>query len=702
MNRFKYTTRKVLGLMALLLSGGLIANADDLPDPEIYPMTYSSSNPASVLKSFDKIVLTYPEDLIITAEWPEEVTTSYYGIRLRYSSGGTQYVNLIPVTTIEKNVITCDLTKLTDVELPVNVTISLQVENLALKDQYGNTNKAISKNFRYDPDYVANLTKTYVSSNPPHGISGVSTSLQNVEVYADGWSVTSLDQSTPLTYGYDPSQTPSSYPNTISSAEVKDGKIYISISDEELTEFGWYGVNFPAKSISYLNADGVIGTNNSEFQLFWKLAGYTLIFEDSEVQANVGSWVNYNGLPGFTIYGEDIKLIGEIGNIILEANPEFYNGTDTTVPVHAYGASYEEVTNPDTQQAGIKVTFDVAYSAPNELCYLIIPANTFSIGGENVTQVITTQIAVFEDFPAIPNVDPEPETTFTYFPSTVSVYWEDYIALNQYGSEKKPVTMTCPDGSQLEIPWNIVNITEEASEDTPDIQNSRKSYLELIFTPSKYTESGEYKLDLPSAIVYSPDYGGSDFVRTGFTNQAYSWTYTLDYVAPEVPVPDPLILPEITVDPEQGAVSVLSTITLYWEGCTMEPIEGADEITLDINRLPLVSGMEIEYQTTILTDGIEQTLMIINLASDYGYGEYVITIPANYLLITDGESEATNPEITLTYNVDPSTGLTNLNPEEGNVTIYTLTGVKVANGQKVPEGLKGLYIINGKKVLIKD
>ena len=110
----------------------------------------------------------------------------------------------------------------------------------------------------------------------------------------------------------------------------------------------------------------------------------------------------------------------------------------------------------------------------------------------------------------------------------------------------------------------------------------------------------------------------------------------------------------------------------------------ADEETDDITT-------STESNETTLTATVEDGTAKLTLPN---YGEYTITIPKGYFVTSDGKF---TPETTIIVNLTQTTAISELeatNGAESNV-IYDLMGHRVA------QPTKGIYIINGKKQIIK-
>jgi hypothetical protein len=89
----------------------------------------------------------------------------------------------------------------------------------------------------------------------------------------------------------------------------------------------------------------------------------------------------------------------------------------------------------------------------------------------------------------------------------------------------------------------------------------------------------------------------------------------------------------------------------------------------------------------------DATQLIITVNEALANGTYKLTIEAGAVVTAEG---ATNETIICTYILNDPTGIDEVKGENGEVkAIYDLQGRKVA------EPVKGIYIIDGKKVLVK-
>ena len=135
-----------------------------------------------------------------------------------------------------------------------------------------------------------------------------------------------------------------------------------------------------------------------------------------------------------------------------------------------------------------------------------------------------------------------------------------------------------------------------------------------------------------------------------------------------------------TVSPEPNKeYDSVETVTITFDGEIEENSswEGASGVTVNGNR------GAVSFEGAVLT---------INLNATES-GEYNIVVPAAFFLI---DEESLNPEIELTFTVGTTDSVSTLVNEKGELNIYNLQGVRVANPQKGQ-----IYILNGKKTVLR-
>lgn len=199
-------------------------------------------------------------------------------------------------------------------------------------------------------------------------------------------------------------------------------------------------------------------------------------------------------------------------------------------------------------------------------------------------------------------------------------------------------------------------------------------------------------------------------------------------------------LPEVSVDPIEGEVNELEVVNLAW-GLTTHPAEDANTDFygefLNYNQPAIMEGEENVAESyipatltlpdgqTVDVKGYIKTAYIPNVDGDTGSvdtsntiggylqfafepayteaGDYKLSIAANELYVSyNSYNQILNQAVSITYTIKSNGGTVGISAITEGISeesvIYNLQGQKVS-----PSKIhKGIYIINGKKVLIKD
>lgn len=202
------------------------------------------------------------------------------------------------------------------------------------------------------------------------------------------------------------------------------------------------------------------------------------------------------------------------------------------------------------------------------------------------------------------------------------------------------------------------------------------------------TEVGNYTIDVPSGFFNLGEQfeGGSSRAATIY----YEIKGAVD--------PNELVL---TADPAAGAVAEIPA-TIHLTG-NCEVVDIADYSL----RPTLVDDKNVSYGVDYLLNMDDWNIQnIVDITLNDGAitadGTYTLTIPAG--LIQNFDNGNTNGELVIKYVIGTSTGIDNIVANAGGkVDVYTINGVSVlrnADAAAVKALKKGLYIINGKKVVI--
>ena len=155
---------------------------------------------------------------------------------------------------------------------------------------------------------------------------------------------------------------------------------------------------------------------------------------------------------------------------------------------------------------------------------------------------------------------------------------------------------------------------------------------------------------------------------------------------------------------ELGTLSYFNSLTWTPAEAAAAPAKAArNRITVEgvkkINVAPIAKSKvnrADENVANIVSASInpaDATQLVITVNEALANGKYILSIEAGAVATTQG---ATNEAIMCTYYLNDPTGVEEVKAESGNVkAIYDL------QGRKVTEPVKGIYIINGKKFLVK-
>ena len=184
------------------------------------------------------------------------------------------------------------------------------------------------------------------------------------------------------------------------------------------------------------------------------------------------------------------------------------------------------------------------------------------------------------------------------------------------------------------------------------------------------TASGEYTLTIPSGLISATD------------GTKYTGTHTFTVVAPAAP--ETFAVEAFLFPAPQGEVTKISGIRVEAnQGQLLSALPTGWTFTNE-------AGKEFDMKIEWLYD-YETILIMFNPAIEEA-GTYTLNIPAGSLKTDDGkECEAATFEFTIGIPI----GIDGIEAE-GEQTIYDLTGRKI---ETITKG--GIYIVNGKKVMVK-
>lgn len=434
---------------------------------------------------------------------------------------------------------------------------------------------------------------------------------------------------------------------------------------EPITEPGIFEVTIPAEFFALgENGDYV----NDQMIIYYEIKSGT---SSAEVTVTPASESTLEQLDKITFtYQGGINVSYNGGNITVQKreNPTTY--TD----IASFAA--DEVKFDFADWNNMWIDFAEPITEPG-IYEVTVPAGFFTLG-ENGNATNEAMVIYYEIKSTTPAaelvVTPASESTleqidkitFTYEPGiNVSYNGDQKITIYKRGDRtKEEVTSFAYDDVQF---------------DFDDASNMWIDFAEPI------TESGNYEVVVPEGFFNLGDNGDA--------NDAMVIYYE---------IAAPLSEFVVTVNPEGGKVTEIpATIVLT--------VDGREMVGMDYDAKPtLTDDDNNSYDVHLDIDwslDLNQIVLILDNGAITTDGTYTLTIPAGAIYGND-ESDTYAEDIVITYIINNGTSRIDdmVANAGGKVDVYTVNGVNVlrnADAAAVKTLAKGLYIINGKKVVIK-
>ena len=301
---------------------------------------------------------------------------------------------------------------------------------------------------------------------------------------------------------------------------------------------------------------------------------------------------------------------------------------------------------------------------------LTIPAGTVKTADGKTNEQIDLiyQVGTFEPVSVLPAIDKAVASL-----KEVTVFMSDRVG-------------GVLDGAKLNV-YKDGDTEEAYTTATIDFLNSNANEVTITLA-DEVTEYGKYTIVVPAAVIFDKYYNGEDAFMSGATgNEAFELTYQVGTFEPVsvLPAMDKAIasLKEVTIFMSDRVGGVLdgAKLNVYKDGDTEEAYTTAtiDFLNSNANEVTITLAEEIKEN-----------------------GTYTIEVPAAVIFdkYYNGEdafmSGATgNEAFTLTYTVDTATAISSIVANGTDKTIFNLNGVRLE------KAVKGINIINGKKVIIR-
>ena len=199
----------------------------------------------------------------------------------------------------------------------------------------------------------------------------------------------------------------------------------------------------------------------------------------------------------------------------------------------------------------------------------------------------------------------------------------------------------------------------------------------IISTSVEYTENGTYTFEAPEGFFVD---------GSGNALPAVTFTYTIGNGGGAV-------TSDWKTDPADGS-TVTSLKTIHVWNTTVSAMAGGDgKITVKRDGVELEKISDANY-------GEDLNELIISTSVEYTEnGTYTFEAPEGFFVDDSGNAL---PAVTFTYYIGEAAGIDNINADaDGKVNVYSLDGktVKMNATNDELKSLRGIYIINGKKVI---
>lgn len=325
-----------------------------------------------------------------------------------------------------------------------------------------------------------------------------------------------------------------------------------------------------------------------------------------------------------------------------------------------------------------QVNSSISYNLPDTLeeegiYYLHIPENSFILGSKmkpNKEIWVTFQIVDKMSLYGV-TITPEEGSVLPKL-SRIDIIFNRWNAVSPYSYNSEKITVTDLEGNFVTTATARVN---------PDDPMLNKCYIEM---DTIVTQSGHYYINIPEGAFLLG------------MNSLHSSPMVFEY---EVETPPPFI-PEFALTTELDENITLRYILVQFPQFELVlPVQKEGEAILrdtignDLAKSKILVGRYRNQLCMTLDEDFNQTTG----------NDYVLTIPANSFSL---DSELYKLDLEIPFHFDPTTSdIRHIDTvsADGHVRVYNAQGILIREGesQKVLDGLKGLYIVNGRKTFIK-
>ncbi len=363
----------------------------------------------------------------------------------------------------------------------------------------------------------------------------------------------------------------------------------------------------------------------------------TITCKTDQTKSSSTNWLSYSGMTEDYVY---VKLVNEKGDSIARATIKSCDDND-----------------------GFTLTFDPAITTPGK--YTVVMTDSVYCLGEGY-EVTPNDYEVRFEYTVI--AAPEATLELTATPADEATV-----------QSLKTITLTADEAIYgVTTPITAYNRAERKSYTgklTLDPTNGNQA---IITFDEEITAEGDYSVDIPEGVLGDETWYDNDY-QTGTCNPYMTLYYTVGEKGGETS--------NIVADPADGShVDALSKITVTFTDQS-EVSTGSGMITVKKD------GVQVARIDAELDWDVWNRINITYSATEDGV--YTFEFPEGY--IVDANYEAI-PAFTLTYYVGSASGINAVSADSNaNAKVFTFDGKAVES----VKGLKGAYIVNGKKVVLK-
>ena len=627
---------------------------------DLAPVSVSVKN-GSVLDSFDKLELTFDEEVAVNKPagrvqvlFTDKSTTKNIQATIAVDENDAKKVVITPAT---------ELTNTHSYEITVSEAVIVNKQYAETSGKYGNFMTEASYNFSINKNKgVLDFVVTPVEGSIVKELSTITCKTDQTRPSAT-YALSYSHNTEPWVYVKLVNEQGDSIARAqIADCDDNDG--FTLTFDPAITTPGKYTVVM-TDSVYYIG-EGFEATPNE----------YNVEFEYTVVEGPKAT------LPIFGISPADESTVESLESISIctERTPLYCVATPITAYNLAERKSYTGMLTLDPESdTYVQITFNQAITAEGD--YMVdIPEGIFGDKEWYDSDYMAgTCNAAMTLYYTVGEVTPEEElfstdpVAGTYVSSLqdITIYIGD--GSKDYSASNGKVTLTGPDGTVL------FSGDPECILDDPDDWFELR-YRYGIKLDEAATAEGTYTLTIPDG--YFVDEEGEDVAGTTLT-----W-----FIDGDTPAPKSLF----TTNPEAGStVESLSKITISVGDGTSDYSENSGKVTLTgPDGTVLFSGDPDAIWPDDWSAPVYQYVIELPEVAKTA-GVYTMTIPDGYFVDANYDDVA---GVTITWTVGSASGINGISTGKiENVKIYTLDGklIKSANGKK------GIYVVNGKKVILK-